>query len=328
MDTILHLGLHVVGAIQSIGSFLLGPMLFFTSLGYAQFYQLLIPAIYWCVDSAVGIRLAVLLVVSSEVNTWGKWLCHGPRPYWLDASLHRVDTGGYGLPSGHAQDAVAAWFYLASQVRRRWAWIAAAALVLLISLSRLYLGVHFPHDVLVGWLLGGLCLGAFLWLAPRAGRYVSRLPLAGVALVSAATAGAILLIGHGVLAVMADVPDPPAWAVYAMHARDFSHSVDAASMLAGAILGYVLQERYVRFDTAGPLGQRLLRFLVGFIGLSAIIYGAGGLAHAVPVSYATEERVILAVRFCRYFLAMLWAAYLAPWVFVRLRLASPRPPSV
>ena len=327
MDNLLHLGLQIVAAVQSLGSFLMVPMLFFTALGYGPFYQLLIPAIYWCVDRAVGIRLAVLLTVSSEVNTWGKWLCHGPRPFWLDYTLHRTNDGGYGVPSGHAQEAVTTWFFLAVQVRRRWAWIAAAALVFLISLSRLYLGVHFPHDVIVGCVLGGLCLGVFLWLSPRFGRWIMRQPLAMVALISAGVAAAILVIGRAVLASIADVTDPPAWASFAVHARDFSHSVDAAGMLAGAILGYVLQERYVRFDTAGPFGQRLLRFLVGFVGLATIIYGLGDLAHVFPASYATEEFISLTVRFCRYFLAMLWAAYLAPWVFLRLHLATSRPPS-
>ena len=143
-----------------------------------------------------------------------------------------------------------------------------------------------------------------------------------------ASGAAVLLIGRAVLAAVAGIADPPVWAGYATHARDFSHSVSAAGMLAGAILGYVLQERYVRFDTGGPRRQRLARFLIGFIGLTAILYGLNAVSHALGAPSPTSDDLLsLAARFFRYALAMFWAAYLAPWLFLKLRLATPRPPS-
>jgi hypothetical protein len=93
---------------------------------------------------------------------------HLPRPYWIDRRvLALAAESSYGLPSGHAQDAVAIWGFVAAQLRRPWAWAAALVLVLLISLSRVYLGVHFPTDVLGGWVSGGILLFAFVrWEQP------------------------------------------------------------------------------------------------------------------------------------------------------------------
>jgi len=69
-----------------------------------------------------------------------------------------VQVSGGGLPSGHTQGAVVVWGYLVSQFRRRTLWILAGFLMIGIPLSRLYLGVHFPTDLLGGYILGALCL--------------------------------------------------------------------------------------------------------------------------------------------------------------------------
>src|SRR5262249_48962348 len=73
----------------------------------------------------------------------------------------------FGVPSGHSQNAVATWGSLAAYINRPWAWIIALVLILLVGLSRMYLGVHFPHDVVLGWAIGSLLLWAFLhWSDP------------------------------------------------------------------------------------------------------------------------------------------------------------------
>jgi membrane-associated phospholipid phosphatase len=319
MDAIQQFGLHFIAAFQSLGEGLLWPMRIATTLGTEPYSMLVISLIYWCVDSAVGVRAGVLLCVGDEVNLWAKWAFHGPRPYWLDPALQRGVAGGYGFPSGHAQGAVMLWLYLASRVRRAWAWAVAVALVLAISASRLYLGVHFPHDVAAGWVLGGVCIGVFLWLSPHAGRWVKTLPIEGVIAVAVVAAAAMLAVSRTVLALIAGIADPPQWSLVAAHVRDFSSAATAPGVLAGAILGYVLQERCVRFDARGTAPRRAARFIVGIAGLALILRGAAAATAGLHGSAA------LALRLACCFLTTLWVTCLGPLVFVKIGLAGVRP---
>lgn len=77
----------------------------------------------------------------------------------LSAQIQIVDGyrgGRYGFPSCHAANCTALMMVLGAVMRRRWAWLVLAAYVLLNCYSRLYLGVHYPSDILVGAALGAL----------------------------------------------------------------------------------------------------------------------------------------------------------------------------
>lgn len=63
--------------------------------------------------------------------------------------------GDYGFPSNHAANSMATATLVALVVRRRWAWWVFAA-ALLVGFTRIYLGVHFPGDVLAGFCVGGV----------------------------------------------------------------------------------------------------------------------------------------------------------------------------
>lgn len=99
---------------------------------------------------------------------------HAPA---LAGLLHLVDgyRGGlYGFVSSHAANAFGAVVYVALTLRRRRMTLAMVALALAVSYSRIYLGVHYPGDVLAGALLGavigaltyGMALG-LCWALPR-----------------------------------------------------------------------------------------------------------------------------------------------------------------
>ncbi len=75
----------------------------------------------------------------------------------LSAQIQLVDGyrgGRYGFPSCHAANCTALMMVLGTVIRRRWAWLVLTAYVLLNCYSRLYLGVHYPSDILAGAALG------------------------------------------------------------------------------------------------------------------------------------------------------------------------------
>ncbi|MDQ4083896.1 MAG: phosphatase PAP2 family protein [Actinomycetota bacterium] len=144
------------------------PMRAVTALGY---YWVVVPlALFFAyLFYRRGLELyAVLLPVSAGgaalLATFLKYLFQRPRPELFESDY---TASFYSFPSGHATIAVAFYGTLALLVAlrlqgwHRWAVLAAgAALALLLGLSRLYLGVHYPTDILAGYLAATLWTGA------------------------------------------------------------------------------------------------------------------------------------------------------------------------
>lgn len=335
MDAVWQWGIAQVLTLQHLSPGLDQAMAFLSFLGGEEFFMLLIPFLYWCVDTTWGMRVLAILLFSDFTNGLLKWAFHAPRPYWVDARVKAlVAETSYGLPSGHAQVATAIWGFLARAARRPSAWVAAVLLVLGISISRVYLGVHFPHDVAAGWVAGALVLAAYLWLEPRAATWLRPKPLAvhvaAVLLLSVAMLAAVF----GMRAAFAGTPDPPAWEAQASGAQAAAAGPPAAGRRAtdprgmdgfftnlgvafGAGIGLALRRRYVSFDTRGPWAQRILRLGLGLVVLLGLRSGLGALFPREPLEVA------LLFRYVRYALIGLWTVWLAPWAFVRLGLAEP-----
>jgi len=263
-----------------------------TFMGEEEFFMIILPLIFWCVDFALGARLALAFLFSPYVNTVLKGLFAHPRPFELDPAVKLHDAEGYGLPSGHSQSAVVLWGIIAAGFHKAWLWIVAVLLMVLIGFSRVYLGVHFPTDVLGGWAIGAVLLGIYMVLEPRIEAWLKRASLA-MQLALAVVVPLVLLL--------------------------LCPSNDTASSMAvvmGMGVGLALVRRVAPFSAAGPLWQRAVRFLVGMIGLLVVYLG---LKFVFP---GEGEPLYFAMRVVRYVLVGLWAGLGAPWLFLRLRLAS------
>lgn len=127
-----------------------------TLLGRETFLLFFVAIGYWALNRSVFARAAVMLVLAAFLNSWLKGIFLVPRPDVTPV----VDAAGWGFPSGHAQVAAALWGALAWEIgsRNRPAAIGLIALALGVAASRPYLGVHYPHDVVAGLLLGAVQL--------------------------------------------------------------------------------------------------------------------------------------------------------------------------
>lgn len=307
---------------------LTGLMQLFTFMGSEEFFLLILPAVYWCLNAPLGLRVAVLLIGSNSLNELLKLAFHLPRPFWVDERVRALSSEtSYGLPSGHAQTAVAVWGGLAADRKQRWMWGLALVVVFLISLSRLYLGVHFLGDVLAGWLIGGL----LVWAYRRWGGALAR-RVRGLSLwmqIGLALGVALVYLALCVATVSLAPPDPQQWADTALRAlpvkefnpRNLESAVSAAGRVFGLGLSLALLARGQRFDARGPFLKRALRFAVGVVGV--LVFWLG-LRYLIPFS-TNDDIVALIVRFVRYALIVVWALYLAPLVFLKFKLADPQP---
>jgi hypothetical protein len=248
-----------------------------------------------------------------------KHLFHQPRPYWLGEVHTNAQETSYGIPSTHASDTLAVWGYLAYRIKKTWMWILATILVLLIGISRMYLAVHFLHDVLFGWFLGFVVLALFIkfekpmitwWNHKRGSIQITLGFLISVLLI---------LIGLLILTIIASTPDPPEWASYATEARTKNNYFTLGGALFGTIAGTVLMNQYARFQVQGSWLQKTARYILGIVGVLVLYMGLDVIFAMITPDQSTLGYIL---RYIRYAAVTFWAIFGAPWVFIKLNLAK------
>jgi membrane-associated phospholipid phosphatase len=320
LNVVYQWGLEFVRALQTIENPVLTAIIRgITVLGSELFYAPVILLIYWCINEKKGQRLALLLLLSAWVSNAVKVLLKQPRPYFLDPSVGLGVASGYGLPSGHAQHSLVFWAAALSGVlteRRRW--LFAGVVTVVIGFTRLYLGVHFPTDLLAGWLLALLVLGAAHFARP----FLERLFAAG-GLRSRMIAAAAVSFGMN-----------------ALHPGDRRFG----ALFLGFSIGCFLTETYFPFSASAsvpgkfpekfsPRGAGFIlrgaRFLLGiaggvliYSGLNVVLGEDSALLRGVTFLGAGHYEL---GRFLHYGILSLWASAGAPWLFLRLGLAVPPP---
>lgn len=151
--------------------------LFLNFFDRQEFFFILIPILWIGYGWKSGIRLFYILFFSYLTNHALKEFFASPRPFHLDPSLGLIQLHEYGFPSGAAQNAVLLSGLFLFHSKNKWKWAIVSAYVLLISFSRIYLGVHFPTDILAGWFVGLVLLAIVLYLFPFVEKGLQKLPL-------------------------------------------------------------------------------------------------------------------------------------------------------
>jgi membrane-associated phospholipid phosphatase len=321
MQNIIDFGIQFIASLQALGDWQTLPMKFFSFLGTEEFYMLVLPVLYWCISSALGMRVAVILMLSGGFNDAFKTFFHGPRPYWVSTNVEGLATEtSFGIPSGHAQNAVAVWGIMAAWIKKGWAWIAALFIIFLIGVSRLYLGVHFPHDVLVGWLIGVLLLWLTLRFWDPVTAWVKKQTLGRQVLAAfLASLGLLLLTVVAYAWTKASGWQAPVeWASFATQAVSLDGALTSAGTLFGLLAGAAFLWRGGWFDEKGSWWKLILRYLLGVVGVLAIRYG---LKFIFPEG---ETLLAWSLRYVRYAFIGFWVTGGAPWVFLKLKLAERR----
>ncbi len=295
MESILSFGIEIIKFIQQIH----GPHLdsFFraiTSLGGGEIYILLLPVFFWCVDTGLGAHAGFIFLISSYVANGLKDLWQQPRPFQIDPTVKLADAAGYGLPSFHALEATVMWGIFAIWLKKPWFWVLAVVMMLLIGFSRVYLGVHFPTDVLAGYAIGVL----FLWVYVTGGhtfeRWLKALPFKWQIGLSFAVP-LVLAISHptdDVILIM--------------------------SAFSGFCLGLACLNRYFDFSAAGPIWQRVTRFIVGDIAI-LLLFAAPRLLSFINSTGTLHSPL----RYLHYGVIGVWITFGGPWLFLKLKLAGP-----
>lgn len=115
-----------------------------------------------------GVKFAIAALSSTALYQGMKYIFQRPRP---DIALRLIEESGYSFPSGHSMNCLVSYGILAYLILKycenaRLAKIFSVGLgliIILIGLSRVYVGVHFPTDVIGGWSLGIAVLVAMMY---------------------------------------------------------------------------------------------------------------------------------------------------------------------
>jgi len=291
MNDILGWGLDAIRLVQRASSPTLTAVLKgLSALGTEYFFLLALPLVYWCIDRRRGIRMGLLFFLSAFVNAWLKHLTMEPRPYELDASVGKAREATSAFPSFHAQSSAVFWGSAMPLFRPPWALLLALAVPLIVGFTRVYLGVHYPTDILAGWLLGLLFVAGERGFGDKLERLMGRQREQ---------------IRFAVVAALA----------LAMNALDLRDTTVSGAFF-GFGVGIVYARRVAPFTVDGALGQRILRFIVGSAGTVILFLGPKVLLASVEPSNPPL------VHFVRYALVGFWAALGAPWLFLKLGLSA------
>lgn len=316
---------------QNFGGWLEPVMIFFTQLGYPISYLFFTLLLYWCVDSQLGRRFGLFSLFTGAINTTLKIFFHAPRPYWVDSQIRSLEGAptGFGFPSGHAHTA-AIWLFIGDFIKKLWAWVLAFVVFIMIGLSRIYLGAHFPSQVLTGWVIGALFVVAFLRFERPVINWIKPKSLGKQLFVVSSLTMLFLLIGWVSVRLLKDWQIPALWSQNVLpHLAegetfvpiDFGDIVVASGSLLGMLVGAILMTHSGGHHAGGSLLQRGLRLPIGLLCVGVIFGGATSLGDNLNIS---EEQKLLfwGRQFFTTFLLYFTVFFIAPVIFRRLGLTT------
>jgi hypothetical protein len=266
-------------------------------------------------------------MISGLLNSALKIAFHGPRPYWFSNKVNVIGSAenSFGMPSGHAQNAVVVWGTLAVRIKKAWFWVVAIFVIFIIGISRLYLAVHFPHDVLLGWLFGIVILWLLLKIERPVVNWLKKYPsgiqifitflfsllLILIFMIAQLSLGGWSLPLDWVTNAHLSFPDEPS-----INPLSFHNIISKIGAFFGLAAGWIWITRLGGFRTQDDWWKLVLRYLVGIVGVLILYVGLGTLFTE------SETFVSYTLRYIRYALIGFWMSGFAPWLFLKLRIAS------
>jgi membrane-associated phospholipid phosphatase len=323
-DAILAWGLEVIHSSQAWGNPAITDIAkLITKIGGPLPYLAIVAAIFWCVDERHGFKLGIALFLSNGINLSIKNALQVPRPFTVDPAVQLTPIHDpWSTPSGHSQNTAAFWPTLLLGWKKGARAFAprlalALAIPLLVGLSRVYLGVHYPTDVAFGWALGALVSVSLVFIAPT---LKSRYESCGGAIAKLRDyfARARAASGRSLRSLKL-----ASAAIVALILNATSHGDSSmGGALFGFAAGYILltdrdEGAAARFSAAsGSIAQKAIRFALGLAGFF-LLYIA--LKRFLPGAQSPHYELC---RFLRYGILGFYLSALAPMAFLRIKLAG------
>ena len=289
-------GMDFLRALESIRTpFLDEFFLLVTKLGEETLPIVVLCLILWCVDKRLAYGIGVSFFFSGLCVHGLKITCRVPRPWVIDPELSVVGNakeaaGGFSFPSGHTQNAGSIFLTLGMWMKKKpWAFPVCLLLALLVGFSRMYLGVHTPADVVVGFIITLITSAIAVTVFNKNSEKAMNITLAALGVFSVAAAVySLVLLGSGVI--------------------EHHYASDTCKMgAAGAAfcIGLFIERKYINYsEKTDKLWQQAVKVAIGLGGTLLIKSGLKALlGDNIPADIT------------RYFLMIIWAINVWPILF-------------
>jgi len=267
-----------------------------TEFGYELVALGIICAFFWCVDKNFGYKMGFAFFASGMLVQGLKITFRIDRPWVLDPEFKPIesameDATGYSFPSGHTQCATTLFTSLALYVKKCWLQIVFVVMFLLVGLSRMYLGVHTPKDVIVSMLLTIVCVLIFSKLFDKIKnntKYDLYIMLGLVAVSVGVMVYSLILENMGII-------------TETKYALDCCKSGGAG---VGFAVAWYIERKWIDYDVKTP--KLWMQFVKAAIGI-----GIALALKSVPKAIFGDTAIVGAVR---YALVTLWVVGLYPFI--------------
>jgi len=256
-----------------------------TNLGSEPVYIFIASLIFWCYDRRMGIRALYVIMFSAYVALLAKPLFGMPRP---PEYLHKITENDFGFPSGHALVSSGFWGYMGFRIKSSRIIIAGAIAVFLVSLSRIYLGVHYPGDI-VGGVVFGLTV-AFLFYKGETG-------ITSLFEKQDRTTKYLIAFFLPTILVL----------IASLQGELVKEQIEFGLVMASIGVGYLLEEEKIKFPDTKNKKQLIKRALVGIVILGTLFLVSEILSLIYPV-----------FTYIMYLLLGFSSVFVVPLVFTKL----------
>ena len=212
--------------------------------------------LYWSYDKKIGRKVGLSITMGLVWNPLIMNIACRRRPYFdnegikclkpvdSSASIYDVKAQGWSFPSGHSTNSAIAYGSLAYFFKNKAVRIICVILPLLVGISRFCVGVHYPTDVLCGWILGAVIVFLMPWLLKRFPNKKRLYPVIFV----------ISCVG---------------W--FFCKTNDYYTGL---GMMGGFFIADIFEEKYVKFENTRSVISSIIRVVVGaglFLGLNTVL---------------------------------------------------------
>lgn len=240
--------------------------LFITMFGEVIIPLIIICSIYWAINKKIGQFILWSYLFGFIVNQLAKVTACVYRPWILDCRVRPLADAipaatGYSFPSGHTAGVMSIWGGLAvSFWKNKWVRYSCIAVIICVMLSRNYLGVHTPQDVIVSFILScGVLYGTYKLIGWEEKKENRDIKIVGTVL--SVTLLAILYINlksypiHYLFGKILYDPNPIK-----------IDSILRSGFIVGAFIGWLLEKRYIGFKPeCGTNLKKIGRVILGLV---------------------------------------------------------------
>ncbi|MHA1366928.1 MAG: phosphatase PAP2 family protein [Candidatus Heimdallarchaeota archaeon] len=281
------------------------PFKIITFLGDPIVYIIILAIAFWILNKKDAIIAIYVLLTASFLNFFLKVVIQKPRP-----NVTRLTSAdGFSTPSGHAQTSTTVYGWIMFYFKKIWLYVVVPILVILICLSRVFLGVHYIGDVILGLLIGAAVLAALFFGIPLLVKWLDKLKDWQKILIGESY-GVVVFLMTFLTGYYANWP-----------AGDTTNSANTVAALILFPFFIWIENKKIGMKNEGiDWRSKLLRAIVGFAVIIGAYFGFSALFDAIiELIPSIGYGLAYLFRFIKYGLLITILGLLMPFVFSRVK---------